>query len=395
MIPASQQSAGSVNQTASRLNAGSRAVQDAAAQSMFQSTGGALSSLQDQIDNIMKVLRGPIPQPDAYSVADPHGNLIAWIGFNVFNNVVYEGGWFEQLYVGGTNPADAFLVASGTSLTITDALIILNGPGGATITLDPSVPSFVLDDGVAFSVTISPAVGGVQVESTAGGDVTHSQITPSSVKIFNAAGLLNVSINSNSSIHDGRLEIYGPGGFAAGTTFSVLGGDGSFTSTGSGAAIGMDLDNGASPTFNQFTIKANALGFLGMFCGGADDSALDYDVEIVSGTATARDTSVVMMRKSSGKLSWLGSTGNTPGSAATLNSLGVLDLSNGRWGFAGNTAPNYSVDVFGDINVNGVYRQGGSAGLSTVITTAKVTALGLTGSMTFLGGILVASTPAT
>lgn len=391
LVPKGQQSAGSINQTASRLNAGSRAVKDTVAQSMFQSTGGALSSLQDQIDNIEKVLRSPIPQPDAYSVADPNGNLIAWIGFNIFNNIVYEGGWFEQLYVGGTDPTTAFLVASGTSLTITDALIVLNGAGGATITLDPSVPSFVLDDGSAFDVTISPLVSGVKVSAT-GIPRWSTSVQTHSVTIRNRNNLLNVQLSSNNSINDGRISVYDDLGTE---TFSVLGEDGSFTSSGSGSALSLALDAGASPTFNQFTIKANALGFIGMYCGGADSSALDYDVELVSGSPIARDASVAVIRKGSAKLSWLGSTGNTPGSAATLNNLGTLDLSNGHWGFGGNASPSYTIDAFGDANVNGVYRQGGTAGISAIVTTAKVTGAGVAGSMTFFGGILVAQSQAT
>jgi hypothetical protein len=67
----------------------------------------------------------------------------------------------------------------------------------------------------------------------------------------------------------------------------------------------------------------------------------------------------------------------------------------GNFGFGGNVAPAYPVDATGDINASVKYRVGGTAGLTVVITTAKLTALGANGSMTFTGGILTAQVAAT
>jgi hypothetical protein len=65
-----------------------------------------------------------------------------------------------------------------------------------------------------------------------------------------------------------------------------------------------------------------------------------------------------------------------------------------------NTAPAYPIDCVGDISSSTAFRIGATLGLGTaatplVIVTAPITALGATGTMTFIGGILTASTPAT
>lgn len=70
------------------------------------------------------------------------------------------------------------------------------------------------------------------------------------------------------------------------------------------------------------------------------------------------------------------------------------DGGNDRVGVGMNN-PAYKLDVTGDINCSGVYRAGGTAGISATITTAKLTAGGANGSMTFVGGILTAQTQAT
>jgi hypothetical protein len=78
-----------------------------------------------------------------------------------------------------------------------------------------------------------------------------------------------------------------------------------------------------------------------------------------------------------------GSTGLTPNTATTgaVTLAGTLDLDNG-----GTSATNAA-----DARTN----LGLGSGLSVTITTAKLTALGINGSMTFTNGILTAQTQAT
>jgi len=58
-------------------------------------------------------------------------------------------------------------------------------------------------------------------------------------------------------------------------------------------------------------------------------------------------------------------------------------------------APNYMLDVLGDINASGVYRKGGAAGVTTTVTLAKVTTSGANGSLTIQGGIVTGFTAPT
>jgi hypothetical protein len=120
------------------------------------------------------------------------------------------------------------------------------------------------------------------------------------------------------------------------------------------------VDTGAAPQDNQCGVRANALGFIGLLCSGADNSALDFDVELSGGSAVARDASVVIIRKNADLLKFQGSVGNVVGGAATLNLLGALDLATGRWGLGNVGAPGYSVDAELDVNAAGVFRVAGT-----------------------------------
>lgn len=218
LIPANQQSAGSVNQTASRLNAGSRAVKDAAAQSMFQSTGGALSSLQDQIDNITRVMRSPIPQPDAYSVADPSGNLIAWIGFNIVDNVVYQGGWFANVYIGGTNASNAPFFANGSQVVIgKNGQVFIEDLGGNT------VGWFGVESETALVITAATNAS-PSVITIAG----HGYVDGDTITIAGAVG--NTAINGYRIVQNVTLNTFTT------TTLAGVAVNGNGVYTGSGTA---------------------------------------------------------------------------------------------------------------------------------------------------------------
>jgi hypothetical protein len=63
LVPPNQKSAGSVKMHAADLTANSRSVKDATAQRLFQAAGAAHQKIQEQIDQILQVMRSPIPQP--------------------------------------------------------------------------------------------------------------------------------------------------------------------------------------------------------------------------------------------------------------------------------------------------------------------------------------------
>ena len=48
----------------------------------------------------------------------------------------------------------------------------------------------------------------------------------------------------------------------------------------------------------------------------------------------------------------------------------------------------FALDVTGDINLSGAYRRGGTTGITTVATLAKITGGGANGSLTIAGGII-------
>jgi len=55
--------------------------------------------------------------------------LIAWIGTFIVSGVQYFGAWFQSLYVGGSDAAHAFLVASAGSLSVTGTITASNITG--------------------------------------------------------------------------------------------------------------------------------------------------------------------------------------------------------------------------------------------------------------------------
>jgi hypothetical protein len=209
LIASNAQSAGSAKSHAAKLAADSRGL-DSQVTRLFQAAGSAATTLQEQVDAILRVLRGPIPQPDAYSVADPTGHLIAWIGYRIVNNVVYDGGWFQTLYVGGADPTQAFLVAGENSLSIENAIISLSSATG-TIVLDPTVPSIVsTDTATGISATMQPGVftaagagglpnsgmGGGLIFITAGSPGPTLSLDYQSVTLLNPSGQMVVDISA-------------------------------------------------------------------------------------------------------------------------------------------------------------------------------------------------------
>jgi hypothetical protein len=94
---------------------------------------GAINSLQRQIDQLKSALATEQTIQE-FEVTDSNGGLIAWIGSKVVAGVTYLGGWFKQIYIGGTSAATAKIVADANgNVTITGASIILIANGVTTI----------------------------------------------------------------------------------------------------------------------------------------------------------------------------------------------------------------------------------------------------------------------
>jgi hypothetical protein len=157
----------------------------------------------------------------------------------------------------------------------------------------------------------------------------------------------------------------------------------------------LNLDTGAAPSDSQLKLAANLLGALQLLCIGADQLHILFDQNWTGSTLIARNASIARLHKNLAHLNIRGAAGQTVGSAAADAILVAIDLATGDVGFGGNTAPAYPVDVTGNVNVGGAYYKGGAPGLTATIVTAKLTTLGVNGSMTFAGGILIGQVQAT
>jgi hypothetical protein len=134
---------------------------------------------------------------------------------------------------------------------------------------------------------------------------------------------------------------------------------------------------GGTPTFNVYGIYCDPVGgtnswglYLGATTGSTGGTAYGIQIGAVTGGTT----------------NW------------AIYAAGGDSAHAGNMSFGAVTAPTTAVDATGSVNASVGYQTGGVAGLGTnatplVITTAS---LGIaTGTMTFIGGILTASTPAT
>lgn len=102
----------------------------------------AIERLQQAVDFTIDTLRKEPEQADEIVFTDAQGNVIFWVG----SREGYFGGWFGQLYVGGTGPVNANLFVDNTGLlTIRDALITLTS-GAKEIRLDPAGPTLSVTD---------------------------------------------------------------------------------------------------------------------------------------------------------------------------------------------------------------------------------------------------------
>ncbi len=206
------------------------------AQRLFAQAGSATETLQQQIDSIMQVLRGDIPQPSSYAVTDPTGKLLAWIGYNVVNNVVYQGGWFKQFYVGGTDAAHAVISSDiNGNVTIDGATIkLISGPN--SIVLDPTVPDIVITDAAGDVITLAPT------KLTAFAFATKFQ-TRIQNGIITVEDLTNPSHQPATQVSPDQIAMVGPTGLGV-ISAQTVGNDGVIDVFGNSGTHHITLDGG-------------------------------------------------------------------------------------------------------------------------------------------------------
>jgi hypothetical protein len=102
----------------------------------------AINNIQGQLDVHDGALRAPLPLPDEFQIVDATGQVIGWVGHytDPATGILYQGGYFHSLYVGGSSPANAvFTVSSGGGVFINNQAIELKSLNGDII-LSPIGP---------------------------------------------------------------------------------------------------------------------------------------------------------------------------------------------------------------------------------------------------------------
>jgi hypothetical protein len=324
------------------------------------------------------------------------GQLIGWIGARDG----YNGGYFSQLYVGGSDPSNApFFTDVNGNLTI--------GQNGSVTIRDASATRVgflgVETEATKAVISISNATPPV-VNVVAHGYVTGDSVTIAgdSVAAYNANWPINVIDANNFSLTGGVASGVGAGGTAAryyagawlkteavgGTGFADakfrVFGDGSLR-IGAPAGGRIEVDAAGNVTITGAAITATA---------GANSIALDPATASLVLTGSVAQTNIfqglVEVTKVGGVNPYLGISSN--GTVAQLinrNAGGVVvNTINSGTGF--DTTIGYKVN--GATIANGAGNLSSANGTFGTITIPKLTPGGVNGSISVSAGIVTAFT---
>ena len=149
----------------------------------------AINADKITIGTTLKVGGGASAKPGQIGVFNASDVLIGWIG----TNGGFFGAWFKQLYIGGTSPADAKVIADASgNVTINGATFSLTANSTTTTINHADVANF----------------GRIGVKVSSGGRV--SALCPSQIYITNSSGtIIGMMIDSAGS---GALNLYSSAG---------------------------------------------------------------------------------------------------------------------------------------------------------------------------------------
>ena len=178
-----------------------------------------------------------------------------------------------------------------------------------------------------------------------------------------------------------------------------------YTITGSGLGITPVINGGTGlgtiPTNGQLLI-GNGTGYtlrtltagtgITINNGAGVISIVNNGVTSVGGTGTVNGITLTGTVTTAGNLT-LG--GTLSGVSLTTQVSGTLPIANGGTGTTSTTFASLTTNVSGILPIANGGTGTSTAGVSATIVTAKLTALGADGSMTFTNGLLTAQTPAT
>jgi hypothetical protein len=140
--------------------------------------------------------------------------------------------------------------------------------------------------------------------------------------------------------------------------------------------------------FNNVTIGTG----VSFAAGTLSATGLGGTVTSVGGTGTVNGITLTGTVTTAGNLTLGGTLG---GVSLTTQVSGTLPIANGGTGTTSTTFASLTTNVSGILPIANGGTGTSTAGVSATIVTAKLTALGADGSMTFTNGLLTAQTPAT
>ena len=226
----------------------------------------ALNTLQNAINDIYQQMT-QTPTLEELTVVDPSGAMIGWIGDQVFNGVVYEGGWFKQLYIGGSDPSAAVISTDiNGNVSIVGASIVVTS-GNVTVTIDPSHSGIRVRNTVIGNQAVVDA-GDVVLSS---GDGAGHTVAPN-VDIQPATGFTMTDVSNNGIVelnYFHGLRLYTSGG-ATTVSFDPATGNGFLQGTLNAGHLS-SADCTVSSTYQVFgnqVVKAR-LGAIGTLSGAA------------------------------------------------------------------------------------------------------------------------------
>ena len=252
------------------LTTGAKIRSDASMRPWGPQTAGdvadAIHGLQDQINKLNALISATPPPLLTFSVVDAIGTLIGWIGDQVTATAEYIGAWFKTLYIGGTSPADAKIIADASgNVTINGASITLNS-GGVTTTLNNTAGPYgtqslkSLDNATGFYTAVTPF--NTSLITSAGQFLAQLLSTGNTgasaglLSLTNVAGTKTILLTASTP----RLVIVGAGTTSV-SDVDISTGDlaisGNFTGTHA-----QNVGTGDSPTFSDVTTSAGSVNTL-------------------------------------------------------------------------------------------------------------------------------------
>ena len=238
--------------------------------------------------------------------------------------------------------------------------------GGTGLTTIPTNGQLLIGNGTGYALNTLIASTGITV-TNGPGTIT---LTNSGVISF-SAGTTGFTPSSPTT---GAVVL-------AGTLVIANGGTGATTAAGARANLGAGtvISVGGTGTVNGITLTGTVTTAGNLTLGGT-----------LSGVSLTTQVSGTLPIANGGT-----GTTSTTFVSLTTNVSGTLPIANGGTGTTSTTFVDLTANVSGILPIANGGTGTSTAGVSATIVTAKLTALGADGSMTFTNGLLTAQTPAT